>query len=110
MDAHAVRPVVPDGADGVEVVCLVGVVERAVGGEERPPSPDRTHVAVAPRVTPRTSCATSPHGPLEEGAVASRHDDALRFYTDMAEWWPLLSAPDDYRVEAAEAAWHSAWR
>ena len=29
-----------------------------------------------------------------------------RFYTDMAEWWPLLSAPEDYREEAAEAARH----
>jgi SAM-dependent methyltransferase len=24
-----------------------------------------------------------------------------RFYTDFAEWWPLLSSPDDYEEEAA---------
>lgn len=23
------------------------------------------------------------------------------FYTDLADWWPLLSAPEDYRIEAA---------
>jgi SAM-dependent methyltransferase len=28
---------------------------------------------------------------------------ADRFYTDLAEWWPLISAPDDYAEEAAEA-------
>ena len=29
-----------------------------------------------------------------------------RFYTDLAEWWPLVSAPDDYAEEAAEALRH----
>jgi SAM-dependent methyltransferase len=33
-------------------------------------------------------------------------DPALRFYTDLAPWWPLISAPDEYAEEAAEAARH----
>jgi SAM-dependent methyltransferase len=27
-----------------------------------------------------------------------------RFYTELAEWWPLISPPADYAAEAAEAA------
>jgi SAM-dependent methyltransferase len=33
-------------------------------------------------------------------------DPALRFYTDLAPWWPLISAPSEYAEEAAEAARH----
>ena len=33
-------------------------------------------------------------------------DPALRFYTDLAPWWPLISAPEEYAEEAAEAARH----
>jgi SAM-dependent methyltransferase len=29
-----------------------------------------------------------------------------RFYTDLAPWWPLVSAPEEYEDEAAEAARH----
>jgi len=29
-----------------------------------------------------------------------------RFYTDLATWWPLISAPDEYAEEAAEARRH----
>ncbi len=29
-----------------------------------------------------------------------------RFYTDLAPWWPLISAPEEYAEEAAEAARH----
>jgi SAM-dependent methyltransferase len=29
-------------------------------------------------------------------------DDLPRLYRDLAEWWPLLSAPEDYADEAAE--------
>ena len=29
-------------------------------------------------------------------------DDLPRLYRDLAEWWPLLSAPEDYAEEAAE--------
>jgi SAM-dependent methyltransferase len=29
-----------------------------------------------------------------------------RFYTDLAPWWPLISAPEEYEDEAAEAAGH----
>jgi SAM-dependent methyltransferase len=29
-----------------------------------------------------------------------------RFYTDLAEWWPLISAPEDYAEEAGEALRH----
>ena len=28
---------------------------------------------------------------------------AARIYTDLAPWWPLISAPDEYAEEAAEA-------
>ena len=28
----------------------------------------------------------------------------LRFYGDLAEWWPLISPPEDYDEEAAFAA------
>jgi SAM-dependent methyltransferase len=31
-----------------------------------------------------------------------------RFYTDLAPWWPLVSAPEEYAEEAAEAARHLA--
>jgi SAM-dependent methyltransferase len=31
---------------------------------------------------------------------------ANRFYTDLAEWWPLISAPAEYAEEAAEALRH----
>jgi SAM-dependent methyltransferase len=31
---------------------------------------------------------------------------AERFYTDLAEWWPLISAPEEYAEEAAEALRH----
>jgi len=31
-----------------------------------------------------------------------------RFYTDLAPWWPLISAPEEYAEEAAEAARHLA--
>jgi trans-aconitate methyltransferase len=31
---------------------------------------------------------------------------AHRFYTDLAPWWPLISAPEEYAEEAAEAARH----
>lgn len=31
---------------------------------------------------------------------------AARFYTDLAEWWPLISDPDEYAEEAAEALRH----
>jgi trans-aconitate methyltransferase len=31
---------------------------------------------------------------------------AERFYTDLAEWWPLISAPEDYAEEATEALRH----
>src|SRR3954469_5912912 len=30
-------------------------------------------------------------------------DPVLHFYTDLAPWWPLISAPDEYAEEAAEA-------
>jgi SAM-dependent methyltransferase len=33
-------------------------------------------------------------------------DPALRFYTDLAPWWPLISAPEEYAEEAAEATRH----
>jgi trans-aconitate methyltransferase len=33
---------------------------------------------------------------------------AQRFYTDLAPWWPLISAPEEYAEEAAEAARHLA--
>ena len=29
-----------------------------------------------------------------------------RMYTDLAEWWPLISTPAEYAEEAAEAARH----
>jgi SAM-dependent methyltransferase len=29
-----------------------------------------------------------------------------RFYTDLAEWWPIISSPDEYAEEAAEALRH----
>jgi trans-aconitate methyltransferase len=29
-----------------------------------------------------------------------------RFYSDLAPWWPLISAPEEYAEEAAEAARH----
>jgi trans-aconitate methyltransferase len=29
-----------------------------------------------------------------------------RFYSDLAPWWPLISAPEEYEEEAAEAARH----
>jgi trans-aconitate methyltransferase len=38
--------------------------------------------------------------------VAMDPEPALRFYTDMAPWWPLISAPEEYAEEAAEAARH----
>ena len=31
---------------------------------------------------------------------------AERFYTDLAEWWPIISAPEEYAEEAAEALRH----
>ena len=31
---------------------------------------------------------------------------ADRFYTDLAAWWPLISAPEEYAEEAAEALRH----
>ena len=31
---------------------------------------------------------------------------ADRFYTDLAPWWPVISAPEDYAEEAAEAVRH----
>jgi hypothetical protein len=31
---------------------------------------------------------------------------AERFYTDLAEWWPIISSPDEYAEEAAEALRH----
>jgi len=31
---------------------------------------------------------------------------AHRFYTDLAEWWPLISAPEEYAEEAMEALRH----
>jgi SAM-dependent methyltransferase len=33
-------------------------------------------------------------------------EPTLRFYTDIAPWWPLISAPEEYAEEAAEAARH----
>jgi trans-aconitate methyltransferase len=33
-------------------------------------------------------------------------DSAPRMYTDLAPWWPLISPPDEYVEEAAEAARH----
>ena len=36
------------------------------------------------------------------------HDGRMaeRFYTDLAEWWPIISAPEEYAEEAAEALRH----
>ena len=36
---------------------------------------------------------------MSESPVAEE-SDALRMYTDLAAWWPLLSAPEDYAEEA----------
>ncbi len=33
---------------------------------------------------------------------------AYRFYTDLARWWPLISAPEEYAEEAGEAGRHLA--
>ena len=40
----------------------------------------------------------------DTGAMSS--EPALRMYTDLAPWWPLISPPDEYAEEAAEAARH----
>lgn len=40
------------------------------------------------------------------GARWRRMGDAHRLYTDLAEWWSLISTPDDYAEEAAEALRH----
>src|SRR5262245_2014986 len=42
----------------------------------------------------------------ERDAVAMSSEPALRMYTDLARWWPLISPPEDYAEEAAEAARH----
>ena len=42
-------------------------------------------------------------GRRDDGPVAgSQH----RFYGELAEWWPLISPPEEYAEEAAEAASH----
>ncbi len=28
-------------------------------------------------------------------------ENTTRLYSDLAEWWPLMSAPEDYEEEAA---------
>lgn len=35
-------------------------------------------------------------------SIVRRMDGAPRLYGEFAEWWPLLSAPEDYAAEAAE--------
>ena len=37
---------------------------------------------------------------------AMSSEPVLHFYTDLAPWWPLISPPEEYAEEAAEAARH----
>lgn len=42
---------------------------------------------------------------LQPGIMSCMSDTAaLRFYGELAEWWPLISPPEDYEEEAAFAA------
>ena len=65
--------------------------------------PARTHLAsgMAPTVTSATAARrVRRRGHWDDGRAAPR------FYTDLAPWWPLISPPDEYAEEAAEAARH----
>lgn len=55
----------------------------------RPPAASRVRVVRYLRGTPRTLCATI------------RRVSGTKLYEDLAEWWPLMSAPADYEEEAA---------
>ena len=90
---------------------------RRLGARAGPRGPDHRRAATARRRVARRrarSCATaSPGTPTSSPRRAHRargrlrrdrwttEPETLRFYGELAEWWPLISPPDDYAEEAA---------
>ena len=52
----------------------------------------------------RNTCLTTRIAQTEQDGVVGEAPEHHRFYGELAEWWPLISPPEDYAEESAFAA------